>query len=94
MIFFDDKPFGLDPPGFHIFKINPVVADKRVGHGDNLAGIRRIGKNFLVTGHGSVEDYLSPGLARPGKRAAGKHQAVFKCKECFHMVTCSLWTRI
>ena len=77
MIFFDDKTFGLDPPGFDIFKINPIVADQGVGHGDDLAGVGRIGEDLLVAGHGGVKDYLPPGLTRPGKRAAGKNQAVF-----------------
>ena len=84
MIFFDDKTFRLDPPGFHILRINAVVADQGVGHGDDLAFIGRIGEDFLVTGHGGVKHHLPRGLTRPGKRAAGEHQAVFQCEKCFH----------
>ena len=41
-----------------------VVADVRVGEGDDLAGVAGVGEDLLVAGHGGVEDHLSEG--RPG----------------------------
>jgi hypothetical protein len=34
-----------------------------IGQSDDLPGIGRIGKDFLITGHGGIEYHLSDGVA-------------------------------
>ena len=47
----------------HVFGVDPDVADLRIGHGDHLAVVRRIGEDLLVAGHGGVEHDLAARLA-------------------------------
>jgi hypothetical protein len=39
------------------------IADMRIGQGNDLATIGRIGEDFLVTGHGGIEHHLATGNA-------------------------------
>ena len=45
---------------------DPVVADQRVGEGDDLAGVGGVGDRLLVAGHRGVEDDLA--AAAVGRR--------------------------
>ena len=45
--------------------VRAVVADLRIGEDDDLAGIGRIGENFLISGDGGIEDnFAGPFRAR------------------------------
>ncbi len=49
------------PLGFPVLVVHAVIPDHRVGHRDELARIRRIGQDFLITGHTGVEYDLADG---------------------------------
>src|SRR6185312_468465 len=67
---------------FAILGIDPGVADVRVGQGDDLPGVGRIGQDFLVTGHGRVEDDLANRLANRAHGMAAEHAAVCEGEQC------------
>ncbi len=46
----------------------PVVADQRVGHDHDLAGVRRVGADLLVAGLAGVDDEVAAGRRRPPRR--------------------------
>ena len=45
--------------GLHGGRADAVVADERVGEGDDLAGVGGIGDGLLIAGHRGVEDDLA-----------------------------------
>ena len=61
--FFDDEPFHPRPVRFYILGITAIIPDQGIGHGHDLAVIGRVGEDFLVAGHGGVEDDLPLGTA-------------------------------
>ena len=63
-----------------VFWIHADIADMRIGERDNLAAIRRVGQNFLITGHGSVEYHLSGRMGLRADRDSAKHRAISKRK--------------
>ena len=42
-----------------VLVVGSDIADVREGEGDDLAGIGRVGQDFLVAGHGGVEAHLA-----------------------------------
>ena len=77
----DHQSGGKNAPGFDVFRIDAGIADVRVSQGNDLAGIRRVGQDFLVPGHRGVEnDFADAALGRVGRadRAAAKQAAVGK----------------
>ena len=54
----------LDAVGLHRRRADAVVADQRVGEGDDLAGVAGVGDRLLIAGHRGVEDDLAGGLGR------------------------------
>jgi len=93
-----DDPAGLahdealDPRAhrFSVGFVDAVVADQRISHADDLACVGRIGENFLVAGHRSVEDHLAANFTLRGPRPTTKRTTVFKCEKClafiYHLV--------
>src|SRR5208282_3840078 len=65
----DDKALHVDAPRLDVLAVGADVADFRVRHAHELAHVRRIGENFLIAGHGSVEHDFAHGLAFREKRA-------------------------
>src|SRR5665213_3271808 len=63
-----DRGAGVDPIGLHCRGADAVVADVRVGEGDQLARVGGVGHRLLVTGHAGVEDDLT---GRGHRRADG-----------------------
>src|SRR5690606_24986694 len=59
----DDQAGGLYAVGFYVFFVNTGVANVRIRQGNDLAGVGRIGQDFLVASHGSVEHYLAAGFS-------------------------------
>ena len=49
--------------GLVILKIDAVVADQRVGHGDDLAVVGGVGQHLLIAGHAGVENDLADALS-------------------------------
>ena len=62
--------------GLRIDRVDAVVADLRVGHGHNLAGVARVGEDLEVPLERRVEAHLARRRARGAARAAVKDRAV------------------
>ena len=56
----------------------PVVADERVGHDHDLAGVRGVGADLLVAGLAGVDDEVAAGGDRRPERDAGEDGAVLE----------------
>src|SRR5262245_18810425 len=74
--FLDHKPFGPDTCRLDIFWSDPIVADVRTGHRNDLPLIRGIGQNLLVSGHGSIKYDFANRLAFVAERASFKYRPV------------------
>ena len=55
-----------------------VVADQRIGHHDDLAGVRRVGADLLVAGLRGVDDEVAAGRERRAERDPGEDRAVLE----------------
>ena len=73
-------------PTLHINRINAIVTNLRVSHRNNLPFIGRIGDDFLITGHRSIEYSFSTSGGLGTKSSAAKYCAVFECKYPIHSV--------
>ena len=65
---------------FDILTVDSVVADERIRHRDDLPFVGRIGQDFLVAGHGGVEDDFAFGGAGMAEGPAGEHRSIFQSK--------------
>ncbi|MNG23442.1 hypothetical protein D3C84_1080470 [compost metagenome] len=50
----------------------------RISQGNDLLGVGRIGKDFLIAGHGGVEHHLTNGLTVGSNGFAAKNAAISK----------------
>ena len=69
-----DDASRVDPVGLHRLGGDPVVADQRIGEGDDLPRVAGVGDRLLVAGHRGVEDDLARSPARdrrPDRRRGG-----------------------
>ena len=55
-----------------------VVADERIGHDDDLAGVRRVGADLLVAGLARVDDEVAAGRHRGPERDAREDRPVLQ----------------
>jgi len=69
---------GVHPGRFLVFRVNPGIADVRVGQRDDLAAVRRVGEDLLVAGHRGVEDHFTGRRSARADGAAPKHRPVGK----------------
>jgi len=65
-----------------IFRIGAGIADMRIGQGDNLSGIGRVGENFLIAGHGGVEHHFTDSRASRSRSNTFKHRAPSEREHC------------
>ena len=84
LVFLDNEGLRMNRLRLDIFRVNPVVADQGIGHGDYLPLVGRVGEDLLITGHARVEDDLALSFALAGKTPPGKNRPVFKCQVCLH----------
>ena len=66
----------------HIGEVDAVVADLRIGHGHDLAGVARVGHDLEVALERGVEANLAGRRTRSAARAAVEHGAVGKQQHC------------
>jgi hypothetical protein len=59
-------------------RVDPGVADERIGHRHDLPLVRGIGQDFLVPGHRGVEADFAVGGQRRAERLAAPDAAVFE----------------
>ena len=64
--------------------VDPVIADERIGHRDDLAFVGRVGEDLLIARHGGVEANLAAGRRARAKTCAVKNRTVFEGQNCFH----------
>jgi len=64
----DDHGRDLRAPRLVIIRVDPDIADVRLGENHPLAAVRRIGQDLLVPGHAGVKDHLKN---RVGSGSAG-----------------------
>ena len=76
--FANDKALDPRATAFDVFVVDAVVADQRIGHADDLAGVARVGQDLLIAGHRGVKDHLAERLAIGAKRRTHKSASVFK----------------
>ena len=69
---------GRQAPGLHVLGVGADIADMGKGEGDDLPGIRRIGQDLLIAGHGGVEAHLADRDADRARALAFEHGAVGK----------------
>ena len=69
-----DRPQGT----LRVGRVDAVVANLRIGHGNNLACIGGVGKHLKVAFERGVEAYLAGHRARSAASTAVKHRAVGK----------------
>ncbi len=74
----DDQAGRPDTVGLGVFRRGAGVADVRVSQGNDLLGVGRIGKDFLIAGHCGVEHHLTNGLAVGSNGFAAKNAAISK----------------
>ena len=87
-----DRRARVDAVGLHRLGADAVVADVRVGEGDELAGEGRVGHRLLVAGHAGREDDLAGGVAVGAAGVAVEARAVLEqhvAGRAAHMI--SLW---
>ena len=75
---FDDETGRMHFVSFNVLGVDAVVADMRVGQGDDLLAVARVCEDFLVAGHGGVEHHFSNCGARGSYGISNKHRAVCK----------------
>ena len=77
-VFLNDKAGGKNLSRFPIGFVRAVVADQGVCHRDYLLVVGGIGEDFLVAGHGRIEDDFAALLAGGAEGGAFKNSAVFQ----------------
>ena len=74
----DHQARGVDFSGFAVLGVHPGVAHMRIGKGNDLPAVARIGENFLVAGHRSVEYHFTHGAPFGTDTLAMEHSPVGK----------------
>src|ERR1700735_385188 len=62
---------------FLVVEICAYISNVRVSEADDLAGITRVGENFLVTGEAGIKNDFSAAARASAGRAAFKYSSVF-----------------
>ena len=73
-----DKAAAEQTARLHVLGVDAVVADLRVGHGDDLARVRRVAQDLLVPGEAGVEADLAKGLTFGAAAGAAEESAVLQ----------------
>ena len=74
----DDEARGLNAVGLLVLRVGPDIADVGVGQGDELAQIRGIGEDLLISGHGGVEHHLADARSIGADRRSPEDGAVLQ----------------
>ena len=74
------KPSTCGLTRFQVFRVDAVIADERIRHGDDLPLVGRIGQHFLVAGHAGVENDFAERFAGGAEAVAREDRAVLECQ--------------
>ena len=66
-----DKTVQKHRARFHVFTVEAVVANLRIGHRYQLTRIGRIGQNLFIAGHAGVEYYFALAVYRRADTVPG-----------------------
>ena len=66
--------------GLLIIQIRSHISDVRIGQTDNLSGVARVRKNFLVSGKAGVENNFAATPRDSSRGASSKNSSIFECK--------------
>ena len=82
----DHEPGGMDRVRLEVVRVGPGIADVGIGERDDLAGIGRVGQDFLVARHGGVEHHLARRGPGGADGNAAEHGAVLESQNsgCRH----------
>jgi hypothetical protein len=61
--FFQNESPGMYSVGLCVLRIDPIVADERVGQGDDLAAVGGRGENFLIADHVGLKNHFPGGFS-------------------------------
>ncbi len=75
-----DHPGDPRLPGLVVARRHPVVADQRVGEGDDLPVERGVGRDLLIPGHARREDDLAARLMYRPERLPPEEPPIFQCQ--------------
>ncbi len=78
--FADDEAPQSELVALDVLGVDPVVANLRIGHRDDLTAIRWVGQDLLIARHAGVEDDFAEELARSSESGSGKDGAVGESK--------------
>src|SRR5438270_4468910 len=81
----DNQTLDVWARSFVVFGVGAVVTDFRIGENDDLAGVGRIGKDFLIAGDGSIKNYFPVTFAFGSVAFASVDSAVFQRKDSLHL---------
>ena len=74
----DDQPGRVDPGRLHVLGVRAGIANMRVGQGDDLAAVRGIRQDLLVSGHRRIENDFTDGLAVSTNGSAFENGAILQ----------------
>ena len=79
----EEKHAGVRLVRIHVLLVDAVVANERIGHGDDLPLVRRVGQDFLIPRHGCVETNLPGDRRGSAERLPLENGAVLQCEDGF-----------
>src|SRR5205085_8273677 len=82
-----DQAFDVRTRGFVVFRSGAVVSYFRVRQDDDLAGVRRVGEDFLVAGDAGIKNDFPVALAFCSVTFAAEDSAVFQGEDRLHAVS-------
>ena len=71
-----NHPARMGPIGLLVLGVNARIAQFRIGKGDELALIARVGDDLLVAGHAGVEDHFTNRATAGPKGLTAQHQTI------------------
>ena len=55
----DDETRNIDLAGFHVLRIDAVIANVWIGEGDDLLAVGRVSQNLLISSHCRIKNHFS-----------------------------------
>jgi hypothetical protein len=78
-----DQRLDVRPRGFLIIDVGSDISNVGIRQADNLAGVTRIGENFLIPGEAGIKDDFAAAPDGCSRRAAMKNAPIFERKNPF-----------
>src|SRR5690606_4428293 len=73
----DDETRGPDWLVLLILAVGAGIADMRISESHHLLGIRGVGENLLIAGHGGIENHLAGGQSFGTNGGTSEQAAIF-----------------